>query len=1520
MRPPGLDLQIQSARRVVLGALGTLLLTALLGVVGTGVASADSCPSGSACLSYTGGEQTYKVPDGVSSIKVTAVGAPGGGGGPGFGGGRSAGGAGATVTEELSVSAGETLYIEIGGPGAAGTGGAFGSGAAGGGGFDGGGAGGGPGGDPTQGTWSGAGGGGGGATTVETGSCGTSCPSAGTLSSRLLVAGGGGGGGGDQLGGPGGNGSQNGEAGTYYASNPSTGGAGGQNSNGEGSTGTVGYPGSGGGGGGGYAGGGGGQGGSGNFGGGGGGGGSSYGPGATFGTASAGTQGSVMITPVNASGYPCGSGATSTCFNSTGAEQQYTVPDGVSTLQVVATSGHGGTGGSTTGNIGAGGGGGGAGATVTSVIAVSPGETLYVEVGGLGGNANGQVGGSGGWNGGGGAASIAGTWYYPPQPQGGPGGGGGGASDVRTVSCGNGCPGTGSALDSRLVVAGGGGGGGGANSDFYPSKGGAGGGCGSQGGDRGSGVAPGGGGTNSSGVGGTGDATNSSNGGGGGGGGYHGGGGGQNGGATSAGSGGGGGSSTGTPGSTYTGCSSTTPGVVVTPEASPTVTTQDATAVSSSSATLHGSVSGLAQPASGFSYHFEYGTDTSYGQVTPTESISASGGSVSADLTGLTPGQTYDFQLVLSAYGGTYDGGDDTVTAAATSSTSVSCSPSPAAGTATTCAAVVTGQDAAASGPPSGNVSFSVSPSSADGNLGSGGTCTLANDGASSTCSVSFAPPGGAYTVTADYQGDGSYPISSDTSPADVTSGWGDDQTLPFSNLKTPQAVASDANGDVFVINDAAPPSQTVVERTPSGKQTTLGFPGTVLSLAVDAAGDVFVVDSPSNQPGVDNVVLELPAGDTASADAVTLSTPGLQAPTAVAADPLGDVFVAGSDPNDPYGAGVLELPAGDTGSASGTMTDFNLDNGAGGTVQQVAVDALGDVFIVAFGNASSQDAVYEAPAGSAGQDQQLSAFSPDTQLGIAVDAAGDLFEVDATGNGSQPTVQELPAGADSALNSGGSNQVQTLATPAGPLQCGGCLGADEQGDVLQTVGNQVQELSPRTLVVSHVRFSGPSGSGDGFVQLTNVAPYAIDLSGWTLAYSGGSITLPSVSVPPNGSYLIAGDEYSLGSDTSADRSPSGLDLSGGWVQLLSPTGATADTVGLSSAPSADRIGSGLPVPANTSTQYAFVRNESAGAPVFTGDNSTEFTLVSASPSGLDGSVLGSPAPQDSSSPVVHNDVLQSGQLTGKPDFSYTPGTGGDPGTLTVYRALTDCTGQPASGACVNELQNTTAASVTRLAFRITGLTTDGHAQSGQAILESENGTVYESGGCASPADPVAMPLDAASTGGGGLNSVWTVPASALPLSSGGCLGVAFTFKVVRTGSFSFAYDTEDDLVRAGTGSTGTAGVSSPGSGSTASAGGSGSPAAPSTGSAAASGPASGAGTLSGVITKSGAVTIHTSTARGTAHKGKKKKATKHKKKATKHKKKATKHKETSASKPKKTRRRHGAQAPPPPHPPGSLR
>jgi hypothetical protein len=131
---------------------------------------------------------------------------------------------------------------------------------------------------------------------------------------------------------------------------------------------------------------------------------------------------------------PAASATVSETFDYTGAEQTFVVPAGVTSIGAVAIAGHGGNGDLLTD--------GGLGARVSGDLSVTPGETLYVEVGGNGVSYRcthgffppGEC--PGGFNGGGGG-----------------GGGGGGASDVRLAPREDGLE-----PDTRVIVAGGGGG------------------------------------------------------------------------------------------------------------------------------------------------------------------------------------------------------------------------------------------------------------------------------------------------------------------------------------------------------------------------------------------------------------------------------------------------------------------------------------------------------------------------------------------------------------------------------------------------------------------------------------------------------------------------------------------------------------------------------------------------------------------------------------------------------------------------------------------------------------------------------------------------------------------------------------------------------------------------------------------------------------------------------------------------------------------------------------------------------
>jgi hypothetical protein len=303
------------ARTAVLATITPVLAACILAPAAHAVAPAPTT------FGHTGAERSYTVPAGITSVRVTATGAPGGAGAPGPTRPGVVGGLGAVAAADLAVKPGEVLYVEVGGPGTDGS--ASGGGL---GGWNGGGLGGRSfGGDGSF------GGGGGGASDVRFCSINaTDCLVVqSSEASRLLVAGGGGGGGADQFndgpGGAGGDGAESGAPGHAASggggggATPAAAGAGGAGGGcavateygmsglggglGAGGIGGYGIAGRddawGGGGGGGYYGGGGGGDGC-EDGAGGGGGGSSYGPaGAMFGTAARGADTpSVTITPL----------------------------------------------------------------------------------------------------------------------------------------------------------------------------------------------------------------------------------------------------------------------------------------------------------------------------------------------------------------------------------------------------------------------------------------------------------------------------------------------------------------------------------------------------------------------------------------------------------------------------------------------------------------------------------------------------------------------------------------------------------------------------------------------------------------------------------------------------------------------------------------------------------------------------------------------------------------------------------------------------------------------------------------------------------------------------------------------------------------------------------------------------------------------------------------------------------------------------------------------------------------------
>jgi hypothetical protein len=95
--------------------------------------------------------------------------------------------------------------------------------------------------------------------------------------------------------------------------------------------------------------------------------------------------------------------------------------------------------------------------------------------------------------------------------------------------------------------------------------------------------------------------------------------------------------------------------------AAPTVTTGAASAVTSTTATVHGTVNPGKEQTT---YHFEYGKTTAYGIATPTANAGKGNKTtnVSADLGQLVPSTTYHYRLVATNPSGTVAGADMTFT------------------------------------------------------------------------------------------------------------------------------------------------------------------------------------------------------------------------------------------------------------------------------------------------------------------------------------------------------------------------------------------------------------------------------------------------------------------------------------------------------------------------------------------------------------------------------------------------------------------------------------------------------------------------------------------------------------------------------------------------------------------------------------------------------------------------------------------------------------------------------------------
>ncbi len=217
--------------------------------------------------------------------------------------------------------------------------------------------------------------------------------------------------------------------------------------------------------------------------------------------------------------------------------------------------------------------------------------------------------------------------------------------------------------------------------------------------------------------------------------------------------------------------------------------------------------------------------------------------------------------------------------------------------------------------------------------------------------------------------------------------------------LVNPQALALDANGDLF-IGDSPTTGGRIIEVLGDGKgnlTTTVNviFSGAPLanpiSLAVDSTGTLFIGDYPSSGVGV---IYSLASGGTPTLLTIT-GLPATLTPAALVRDSSTNLYIADNGTGNPGTGGVYVVA--DTGGAAQPVSSqlFPSFGQPGG----LALDAAGDLYILTqLGSGTGFNAGYQVvviPAASPTTPYILPNSGIGNPSGIAFDPQGNLDLVD---------------------------------------------------------------------------------------------------------------------------------------------------------------------------------------------------------------------------------------------------------------------------------------------------------------------------------------------------------------------------------------------------------------------------------------------------------------------------------------------------------------------------------------------
>ena len=388
------------------------------------------------------------------------------------------------------------------------------------------------------------------------------------------------------------------------------------------------------------------------------------------------------------------------------------------------------------------------------------------------------------------------------------------------------------------------------------------------------------------------------------------------------------------------------------------------------------------------------------------------------------------------------------------------------------------------------NLDFRVSGSSCPASVTAGSTCTI---------SVAFSPkaPGLRTGVLQITRPDGTLAVST------MLYGVGQGPQIAFdagasqnvAGLNSPNGVAVDAAGDVFIVD-----TNEVVEipANSGGSQNVLHAglaSGT--AVVVDGAGSLFVADMGSTQ-----VLKITPSG------AVSTVATGV-CPYGVAVDGVGNVYIPDLCHNQ-----VVEILA-DSGIQLPVGTGLNSPWG-------IALDASGNLFIADSGNSR----VVKVPFGGGTQTTIASGLAD--PLAVAVDAAGNVFVTLNDG------VEEIPAGGGSPITIAGTSYAAGVAL-------------DGAGDlfIADTSNNQVVEFQRSQLPALNFG-STPVNQASSPLSIT------VENSGnQSLNALEGGFSLPPnfVQVPGSGTPADCTSTFALTTGTSCNVSISFTPKQTGAVQ-----------------------------------------------------------------------------------------------------------------------------------------------------------------------------------------------------------------------------------------------------------------------------------------------------------------------------------------------------------------------------------